>query len=428
MLVKEKEHTRARDALAAQPGGECRGCPVEKNYEFDGPDGTVSLLDLFEGRRQLIVYCAFLGPRRAWLARPRLCRLLVDGRSHRQPRTPERPRHHPRLRIPRFAGRTSHGSRPEWVGITPWYTIVPGPQGAFDVDFGVDQWHGTNAFIREGDRVFRTYFIESRGDEVFDNTFHFLDMTALGRQEVWRDSPEDYLQTKPYEWWRWHDDYGNREPPPPLGEVTYLTLACARLLTRAGLPGSIKTPERASPSLLSDLDDAALNTAVAACPGWSVGDVVAHLAAVADDFGRGTDEWPADRGRDGSADRPIRRPGHARHRPRPGPTRLHIWIIWPKARAWNRPSGTSPAMNTTCARRWAGRVRVTPTRSRLQLRPSAHQSADAGAAASDGGRRRVSQRSGERRRNTAMHNTIPRSAMANWPPQPSTARGDGLVG
>ena len=35
----------------------------------------------------------------------------------------------------------------------PWYTIVPGPQGAFDVDFGVDEWHGTNAFIRDGDRV-----------------------------------------------------------------------------------------------------------------------------------------------------------------------------------------------------------------------------------------------------------------------------------
>src|SRR5207245_9005012 len=61
LLVKEKELTRARDALAA----ERRRMPwlaVEKDYEFDGPTGKVSLLDLFEGRRQLIVYRAFLAP------------------------------------------------------------------------------------------------------------------------------------------------------------------------------------------------------------------------------------------------------------------------------------------------------------------------------------------------------------------------------
>src|SRR6478752_9402761 len=61
LLVKEKELTRARDALAA----ERRRMPrmaVEKDYRFEGPNGSVSLLDLFEGRRQLIVYRAFYGP------------------------------------------------------------------------------------------------------------------------------------------------------------------------------------------------------------------------------------------------------------------------------------------------------------------------------------------------------------------------------
>src|SRR5215207_11293489 len=61
LLVKEKEHTRARDALAAQR----RRMPwlaVEKDYAFDGPAGRVSLLDLFQGRRQLIVYRAFFEP------------------------------------------------------------------------------------------------------------------------------------------------------------------------------------------------------------------------------------------------------------------------------------------------------------------------------------------------------------------------------
>jgi predicted dithiol-disulfide oxidoreductase (DUF899 family) len=62
--------------------------------------------------------------------------------------------------------------------------------------------------IRDGDRVFRTYFTSGgRGDEVWANTWTFLDLTALGRQEEWEDSPEGYPQTPPYVWWKWHDAY-----------------------------------------------------------------------------------------------------------------------------------------------------------------------------------------------------------------------------
>jgi predicted dithiol-disulfide oxidoreductase (DUF899 family) len=85
----------------------------------------------------------------------------------------------------------------------PWYTVTD----SFDADLGVDEWHGTNAFIRDGDRVFRTYVIDSRGDEALGSTWSYLDMTALGRQEEWEDSPEGYPQTAPYEWWNWHDEY-----------------------------------------------------------------------------------------------------------------------------------------------------------------------------------------------------------------------------
>jgi predicted dithiol-disulfide oxidoreductase (DUF899 family) len=91
----------------------------------------------------------------------------------------------------------------------PWYTITDG----FDADFGVDEWHGTNAFIRNGDKIFRTYFINSRGDEQMGSTWTFLDITALGRQEEWEDSPKGYPQTPPYEWWNWHDEYGKSRPP-----------------------------------------------------------------------------------------------------------------------------------------------------------------------------------------------------------------------
>ena len=89
----------------------------------------------------------------------------------------------------------------------PWYTIT----GDWDVDFGVDEWHGTDVFIRDGDRVFRTYFVSSRGDEALGSTWSYLDLTALGRQETWEDSPEGYPQTAPYDWWNWHDEYDHPE-------------------------------------------------------------------------------------------------------------------------------------------------------------------------------------------------------------------------
>ena len=86
----------------------------------------------------------------------------------------------------------------------PWYSLTDD----FDADFGVDQWHGTNAFIREGDRIFRTYFVHDRGDEQLGSTWSYLDITALGRQEAWEDSPDGYPQTPPYQWWNYHDAYG----------------------------------------------------------------------------------------------------------------------------------------------------------------------------------------------------------------------------
>ena len=93
----------------------------------------------------------------------------------------------------------------------PWYTIT----SDWDTDFGVDQWHGTNVFVRDGDRVFRTYFINNRGDEAMGSTWSYLDLTPLGRQETWEDSPEGYPQTAPYKWWNWHDNYDAEPTPNP---------------------------------------------------------------------------------------------------------------------------------------------------------------------------------------------------------------------
>ena len=103
LIVKEKAFTRSRDALAA----ERRRMPwlaVDKRYEFDGPKGKVSLLDLFEGRRQLIVYRAFFEPRGVRLARARLPRLLPGRRSGRLLGPSECPRYYARLRHARPTG------------------------------------------------------------------------------------------------------------------------------------------------------------------------------------------------------------------------------------------------------------------------------------------------------------------------------------
>ena len=85
----------------------------------------------------------------------------------------------------------------------PWYSFA----GDFDADFDVGEWHGHNAFIRHEGRIFRTYFINDRGDEAFVPTWAWLDMTALGRQETWEDSPEGYPQGRPYGWWDYNDSY-----------------------------------------------------------------------------------------------------------------------------------------------------------------------------------------------------------------------------
>jgi predicted dithiol-disulfide oxidoreductase (DUF899 family) len=204
--LKEKAHSRARDALAA----ERRRMPwlaVEKDYAFEGPNGRMNLLDLFDGRRQLIVYRAFMDPGVGrWPERGCIgCSMVADQVAH--------PAHlSARDTSLAFVSRGSQDdlrrlkAKMGWEHI-PWYTLTDD----FDTDFGVDEWHGTNAFIRDGNRVYRTGFINGRGDEQMGNTWNYLDITALGRQESWEDSPVGYPQTPPYEWWLWHD-VGETDP------------------------------------------------------------------------------------------------------------------------------------------------------------------------------------------------------------------------
>lgn len=209
LLVKEKAMTRARDALAA----ERRRMPwlaVEKDYVFEGPNGPARLVDLFDGRRQLIVYRAFFEPGvLGWPERAcRGCSLVADQVAHVA---------HLNARDTTlvFVSRAPQAdiaalkARMGWT--MPWFTI----SDSFDADVGVAEWHGTNVFYRDGERVFRTYFVNNRGDEQMGNTWNYLDITPLGRQELWEDSPGGYPQTPTYKWWNWHDAYEPQAAPDP---------------------------------------------------------------------------------------------------------------------------------------------------------------------------------------------------------------------
>jgi predicted dithiol-disulfide oxidoreductase (DUF899 family) len=72
---------------------------------------------------------------------------------------------------------------------------------------GTTKYFSLDVYLRDGDRVFLTYEIRGRGVETLGSVWTFLDITPLGRQEEWEDSPEGYPQTPPYGWWRFHDEY-----------------------------------------------------------------------------------------------------------------------------------------------------------------------------------------------------------------------------
>jgi len=210
LLVKEKEATRARDGLAA----ERRRLPmvlIDKEYVFDGPNGRATLLDLFEGRRQLLLYNFMFGPNQDVGCNG--CSMFVDQIGHLA-------HLHARdtsfVLVSRAPIEKIEPYRRRMGWSIPWYS-------SFESDFNVDQGvspeepqldayqdgesFGLSVFFRDGDRVYRTYFTSGRGVEALGSVWTFLDLTPQGRQEDWEDSPEGYAQTKPYEWWRRHDEY-----------------------------------------------------------------------------------------------------------------------------------------------------------------------------------------------------------------------------
>lgn len=203
LLVQEKKLTRARDALAAERR-RMPMVPVDKDYRFVGPDGEVGLLDLFDGRRQLVVYRFFFEPGVGnWPHSG------CPGCSFFADHVPNLAHVHARdttfvLASPADQDRIAAvKQRMGWN--VPWYTLVG---DEFAEDFGVAEYFGINVFVRNDQgEVFRTYFVGGRGSEAFTPTWSILDITPLGRQEEWEDTPAGRPQTPPYQWWRLHDEY-----------------------------------------------------------------------------------------------------------------------------------------------------------------------------------------------------------------------------
>jgi predicted dithiol-disulfide oxidoreductase (DUF899 family) len=210
LRAREKEATRGRDALAA----ERRRLPrvlIENDYVLQGPKGEARLPDLFEGRRQLLLYHFMFGPNQSEGCDG--CSMFVDQVGHLA---------HLHARDTSFAlvsrapleKLEAYRQRMGWE--IPWYSSA---DSDFNVDFGVSperpdpnrhqegETFGLSAFVREGDDVYRTYFTTGRGVEALGSVWTLLDLTALGRQETWEDSPDGYPRTPPYEWWRRHDEY-----------------------------------------------------------------------------------------------------------------------------------------------------------------------------------------------------------------------------
>jgi predicted dithiol-disulfide oxidoreductase (DUF899 family) len=202
LLIKEKEATRAHDRLNA----ERRRLPmvkIMKDYSFDGPNGKMSLFDLFEGRRQLIIYHFMFGP--DWDEGCPVCSFLVDNIGHLA-------HLHARdtslvlvSRAP-LAKIEPYKARMGWT--IPWVS-------SYDSDFNADlyattddgsEYGGVNVFLREGADIFHTYMTTDRGNDILHGTYNYLDLTPLGRQENWEEPP-DRSNSPAMGWLRRHDIY-----------------------------------------------------------------------------------------------------------------------------------------------------------------------------------------------------------------------------
>ncbi|MFV9452169.1 DUF899 domain-containing protein [Rhodococcus sp. NM-2] len=235
LLAQEKELTRHRDRVNAAR----RALPmveITENYAFDGPDGRTGFADLFDGRSQLLIYhfmfepdadegcpsCSFtmdnVGNLRHLYAR--------DTSFAAVSRAPLNKLEQYRQRMGwTFPWYSSHGSDFNYdFHVTLDASVAPVEYNYKDeaelvqLDPAWKGWcgeeHGVSAFLRQGERIFHTYSGYARSTDILLGTYHWLDLTARGRQEDWEPQPrrgDDPFMS----WLRRHDEY---EPGEISGE------------------------------------------------------------------------------------------------------------------------------------------------------------------------------------------------------------------
>ena len=196
LLVKEKAALRALDRVNA----ERRRLPMvewDTSYVFQSPSGEVSLLDLFDGRRQLITYHYMMFPGDPH--RCSGCAFLVDNVPHLA---------HLHARDTTFvvtapaplAESEPFRRRMGWT--VPWVSTYG---STFTEDCGAGNGFGVSVFLRDGGSVYRTYYTTGRGGDLLVNALRYLDLTPFGRQEAWEEPGRG--TDAPGSWWRLHDEY-----------------------------------------------------------------------------------------------------------------------------------------------------------------------------------------------------------------------------
>ncbi|HVE94001.1 MAG TPA: DUF899 family protein [Acidimicrobiales bacterium] len=193
LRAREKAATRELDAIAAAR----RRLPMVElpDYTLVGPDGPIRLLDVFDGKRQLIIYNHMWFPGEEWqcagctgftsqFTRPE----FIDAYDARFVIVTQGPIDDA------LAYKARVGNKMDW------YSTADSPFGA---DMGAPSNGGfqLNVLLRVGDKAYRTYNTQGRGVEQLSHTFPLIDLLPYGRQEEWQDSPEGWPQSPTYSRW-----------------------------------------------------------------------------------------------------------------------------------------------------------------------------------------------------------------------------------
>jgi predicted dithiol-disulfide oxidoreductase (DUF899 family) len=184
LRAREKEHKRAGDALAAA----CRRLPmieVDATLALIGPNGQVTLLDVFEGRQQLIAYFHMWYPGRSAAEQCEGC-TFFNGQVRELSFLHSRDVTYATLCQGPFEESVRYRDFMGWE--VPWYSAQDSAEALLAGRGPVNKFYLV-CYLRQGDRVFETYWTNGRGVEVMDNSYGLLDLTVYGRQEAWEDSP-----------------------------------------------------------------------------------------------------------------------------------------------------------------------------------------------------------------------------------------------